>query len=918
MLLPTGTKLGSYEIIATLGAGGMGQVYRARDRKLGREVAIKVILDAFVSDRERLARFEREARALAALNHQNVATLYGMEQADGRHFLVMELVDGPTLQQAIGESGLDVGRTIHLAVQIAEGLEAAHEKDIVHRDLKPANIKIAADDKVKVLDFGLATSGRDEASGSSASPANSPTLTAMGTQAGVILGTASYMSPEQARGMAADHRSDIFSFGVVLYEMLSGRQPFQGQTVSDVLASVLAREPDLSALPPDLAPRLSDLVKRCLEKHPRRRWQAIGDVRHELELIAPNPRKLDDATNQVAVAAPVLAAPRPLWRRLLPVAAAIVITAGVTLAATMFARPAPPPAQVSRFAIPFGEGLPITIRPILAISPDGTRLAYVSNRKLLVREIAEFDARTVAVTASTIAPITPVFSPQGTDVAYFDNAEQAIRRVPITGGPATTICRMTEVPNGLTWSGDVIYFPVTAGMMRVAAAGGSPELVIKQDPDESMTRPHVLEGGRLLFSLAKRETNQADRWLNARIVVQRPGEANPTTVLEGGSDPRYLSSGHLVYLAGGVLYGRRFDPSRLASGPPVPLVHGIFRSTGGAGAGLYWYSVAENGTLVYQPGAVGASGLTKLAIAMFERDGKVIATKIPPGPYWYPRLSPDGQRIAYGVDDGRDVSVWVYDVVAGGSPRRLTFGGRDGYPAWTSDSRRVIFQSDREGDLGLYAQPADGSGTAVRLTTAEKGTAHVPQSVSHDGSVLLFDETKDNRTSLKAYSFKGQSISSYGNVQSMMPTGAVFSPNGRWVAYALRDERQSQSVVIIQPYPATGVKYQISPNTEDGHHQVWSRDGKELFYTPGPGTIFTALAVNTAGQPFSFAPAPAFARLFLNNPPSSERPFDIGQNAKGEPTILGLTTNTTDPGREERIELRVVLNWIEELKARVK
>ena len=348
------------------------------------------------------------------------------------------------------------------------------------------------------------------------------------------------------------------------------------------------------------------------------------------------------------------------------------------------------------------------------------------------------------------------------------------------------------------------------------------------------------------------------------------------------------------------------------------MVEGISRSTGTIGGGLWWYDVSENGTLVYQPGAVGAQGISEFALAMFERDGKVAPTKIPAGPYSHPRLSPNGQRIAFGVDDGRDVSVWIYDLTSGGSARRLTLGGRDQYPAWSSDSLRVIFQSDREGDLGLYSQPADGSGAAVRLTKADKGVEHIPQSTSPDGSVLLFDETRSNRASLKAYSFKDKSSAGFGNVQSSVPTGALFSPNGRWVAYTSRDEGQSLAGVIVQPYPATGAKYPISPNTEDGHHAVWSRDGKELFYTPGPGTIFGAVSVVTTAPAFSFGPAPAFARVFVNQGPLTERPFDTALNAKREPVILGLTANTTNPSREERNELRIVLNWVEELKARVK
>jgi eukaryotic-like serine/threonine-protein kinase len=923
MPLPLCTRRGAYESEAKLGQGGMGEVYRARDTTLGRDVAIKLILQVFGDDRERLARFEREARALAALNHPNIATLYGMEKAGGQHFLAMEFIDGATLQEVIGaaDGGLDVSRVIGLALQIAEGLEAAHEKGIVHRDLKPANIKISGDDRVKVLDFGLATVASDpeaQSAGLHSSLANSPTLTAIGTRAGVILGTASYMSPEQARGMPADHRSDVFAFGVVLYEMLTGRQPFRGDTVSDVLASVLAREPDLDALPSTLPPRLLELVRRSLDKHPRRRWQAIGDVRHELELLAANPRSAEDSS-RVATSARVIAPAVPLWRRLLPVAATIAATVGVTIVAMTLARPAPAPAPVSRFVIPYAEGMQLTVRPGIAISPDGSRVAFVSNRKLHVRELGDFTSRVIATTGSAgAAPVNPVFSPQGNAVAYYDNVDVTIKQVALSGGASTTVCKSLETPAGLTWSGDFIYFTSAAGIMRVPAIGGSPELVVKKDPNDAVTRPQVLDDGRFLFSIARREAGSLDRWANASIVVQRPGDEKPTTIVEKGSDPRYLASGHLIYGHGGVLYARRFDPVRLSVGAATPMVEGIFRSTTTLGGGLWWYGISDNGTLVYQPGAVGALAIPQLIIATFDRAGKVDATKIPPGPYGNPRTSPNGQRIAFAVDDGRDASVWIYDLTSGGSARRLTFGGHDRYPTWSSDSQRVFFQSDREGDFGLYAQPADGSGAAVRLTRAETGVDHIPQSASPDGLVLLFDETKNSRTSLKTYSFKDKSVSAYAGIQLNVPSGAVFSPNGRWVAYTSRDEGQSLAAVIVQPYPATGAKYQISPSSEDGHHAVWARDGKELFYTPGPGTIFNAVHVDTTSPAFSFGPAPTFARMFLNQAPSTERPFDIARNAKGEPVILGLTANTADPTREERIELRIVLNWVEELKARVK
>ncbi len=378
MALPSGTRLGPYEITHVLGAGGMGEVYRARDSKLGRSVAIKIILAPFASDADRVARFECEAKSLAAINHPNIAALYGLEQSDGQHFLVMELVEGETLADRIQRGPVDVGQALAIAHQIAEALEAAHEKGIIHRDLKPANIKITPDDKVKVLDFGLAKAIETEASG--AAVANSPTLSMMATNAGVILGTAAYMSPEQAKGFAADHRSDVFSFGVVLFEMLTGRQPFQGETAPDILASILVRDPELQKLPGDLNPRIPELIRRCLEKSPKRRWQAIGDVRAELEAIAPMPR---------LAAAPAAAPPRPLWRRAIPVVVAAIITGAIAAPAAWMLKRVPP-GEVARFAVPLLDGQQFSgiSRQTVAVSPDGRQLVYAAGTQLHLRPIS--------------------------------------------------------------------------------------------------------------------------------------------------------------------------------------------------------------------------------------------------------------------------------------------------------------------------------------------------------------------------------------------------------------------------------------------------------------------------------------------------------------------------------------------------
>ena len=925
MALGPGARLGSYEVLSTLGAGGMGEVYRARDTKLGREVAIKVVLEAFLADRDRLARFEREARALAALNHPNIATLHGMEEADGRHFLVMELVDGLTLGEHLTRGPLAVEAAIAAGVQIAEALEAAHEKGIVHRDLKPANIKITPDDKVKVLDFGLAKAGAESSSSPvSASLANSPTLTAMGTQAGMILGTASYMSPEQARGMSGDHRSDVFSFGVVLYEMLTGRQPFQGETVSDVLASVLAREPDLAALSPDLAPRLSELVKRCLEKHPRRRWQAMGDVRLELEVISAQPRRVNEpaATGPLDQRAQI---PTPVWRRALPIAGAVALGAAIATAAFMASRPVPAAPAISRFVLPFPEGLQrtATSRPSLAISPDGARVAFTGSREIYVRTLSDLEPRLLNRNTSANLAATPfsvVFSPDGKSLAYWDQADEKIKRIELAGGGVVTVCA-TTTPNGLTWSADHIYFAGAGGIRRVAAAGGESEIVIPVGQGIFVTAPQVMDDGRLLFSLAPPVEGASDRWTRARIVLQRPGDAAATTLVEGGSHPHYVPSGHLVYQSAGVIYARAFDPARGTVGGATSIIEGVLRGVSALGAGLAWYTVSANGTLVYMPGPVG-SAETEVKITWFDRAGKAEALPIPAGPYMHPRVSPDGKRIAFSRVDASESSVWVYDLVAGGSARRLTFGGTDRYPTWSSDSEWVIFQSNRGGDEGLYRQRAGISGTAERLTTAGKNEAHIPHSASPDGAVLLFDQAvgggpggAGSTSTLMAYSFKDRKSSPYGGITSLNMTGATFSPDGKWVAYSTREPGQTTNLTHVQPYPATGAKYQISTTREDGHHETWSRNGRELFYTPGPGAFIAAMKVTTTPS-FSYGPGDPAARPFTNAPPSAWRPYDVGGPGV---RFLGLTV----PGSGESAaaipnEMRVVLNWFEDLKARVK
>ena len=897
----------------------MGEVYRARDTRLGREVAIKVLPDAVAADAERIARFEREAKVLASLSHHNIAALFGMDEADGRHFLIMELVEGETLAEKIAQvstlrpraSGLSVEVVLAIALQIAEGLEAAHEKGIVHRDLKPANVKITPDDKVKVLDFGLAKAMETESTISNLT--HSPTLSMMATQAGVILGTAAYMSPEQAKGFSADHRSDVFSFGVVMYEMLTGRQPFQGETAPDILASVLAREPDLQTLPPNLNPRLIDLVRRCLQKTPKRRWQAIGDVREELETIAANPHAAPASGVQLAPTAP----PRPLWRRALPVAATAVVVFGLTALAMWRLRPMVS-APVMRFAIaiPDGQQWSGIGRSVIAMSPAGTHIVYTANRRIYLRSLSDLEARPVTGADSTgnTQQVNPVFSPDGRSIAYWEQGDGTIKRIALSGGAAVTVCQ-ADTLYGMSWDRDTIFFGQgSKGIMRVSANGGKPETVLSVKPGELAHGPQLLPDGQtLLFTLAT-GTN-TDRWDKARIVAESLKSHERKTVLEGGSDARYLPTGHLVYALGGVVFAVPFDLKRLApSGGPVPIVEGVRRALTITGSAQF--GISDAGALAYVPGPVlSTSG--QLSIGLFDRKGGSAVLKIQPGAYQLPRMSPDGKRIAFGSEDGKEASIWIYELSGTSSTRRLTFEGQghNRFPVWSADSQRVAFQSDREGDLGIFWQRADGAGAAERLTKADEGTSHVPESWAPDGERFLYNAGKSGAASLWVFSLKDRKAARFAAVESPAGTltGAMFSPDGRWVAYASREGRAS-SAVYVQPFPPTGAKYQISKNADDGHHPVWSPDGAELLFTPGPVSNLNAVRVTT--QPsFTFGEATPVPRPFQNASGAFERPYDISRD--GQHFLALMETAQTQSGAPAAPQIHVVLNWFEDLKARV-
>jgi eukaryotic-like serine/threonine-protein kinase len=900
MPLTAGTRLGSYEVIDALGAGGMGEVYRARDSKLGRSVAVKIVREG-LADPDHVVRFEREAKVLASLNHPHIASLYGMEEADGRHFLVMELVEGETLADRLRRGALPVEDTLKIALQIADALEAAHEKSVVHRDLKPANVKITPEEKVKVLDFGLAKAVETDASRGSMS--DSPTLSMMATQAGIILGTAAYMSPEQAKGFPADHRSDVFSFGVVLYEMLTGRQPFQGETAPDVLASVLVRDPELSTLPPDLNPRLSEILRRCLEKSPKRRWQAMGDLRSEIEAIAAAPRLLPAAAGQFEQ--------RPLWRRTIPVAAAAVVSAALVGTAVWFLR-TPPPQPVARFSFSLADGAVLTAvgRHSIAISEDGRQIAFVANGRIYVRSLPELEAKPISGTEGLQSVTSAAFSPDGLSVVFYAANDQTLKRIAVTGGSAVPICPATN-PYGITWRSDGIVFGQgRGGIMRVSPNGGKPEQLVTVNEGELAHGPQILPGNQhVLFTLAA-SVAAVDRWDKARIVVQSLTTKEQKTIIEGGSDARYLPTGHLVYALSGSLYAIPFDVKRLAvEGGAVPIVEGVRRAPS-ATTGAAQAATSNSGSLVYIPGpATVTSAQVELALA--DRKGTVEKLKLPSGPYATPRVSPNGREIAFVTNDGKEDFIAVAALSGDSTIRRLTYGGNNRHPVWSADGRYIAYQSDRDGDQAIFWQPADNTGQPERLTKPEPNTTHIPEAWSPAVNVLAFSALKAPEFSLWVLNLPEKKATPFGGVSSTSQIGAVFSRDGRWLAYSSNATGSNRA--YVQPFPATGAKYQVYGKEGEGaHHLLWSRDSKELIYNPRPQAL-EAVSVTTQPIP-SFGPPVLVPRPFQTGPPNTRRPFDMLPDGR---FVALITPGQTDAGANSVIEVRVVLNWFEELKARV-
>jgi serine/threonine protein kinase len=895
MGLTSGVRLGPYEIVGAIGAGGMGEVYRARDSRLGRDVALKVLPQDFARDAERMARFEREAKVLASLNHPNIASVYGVEESNCARALVMELVDGPTLADRIKQGSLPLDEALPIAKQIAEGLEYAHERGVIHRDLKPSNIKITRDGAVKILDFGLAKAL--EGDGAVADISSSPTISRLATQAGIILGTAAYMSPEQAKGKAVDRRADIWAFGCVLYEMLVGKRAFDGETITDVLAAIVRAEPEWSLLPATVPQRIRELQRRCLQKDPKQRLQAIGEARIAIDTATAG------APESVTANVERSAEP-PVWRRMLPWGiAAIAIMAVLAL---VYWHPTPEPAQVTQLSLALPEPLSGILDPNpgspIAISPDGSQIVFVGSvpDKPPQLFLLPLEQRTAITIASTENAVQPFFSPDGQWVGFF--ALGRMRKVSLRGGPAIDLTG-APVPHGANWTADgsIVYAPTFgSGLMRIPAAGGAPQVLTAPNGKEqevSHRWPQVLPGGKaVLFTI---QTVSQTTYDDSRIALLSLPTGKWHTLLEGGSYARYVPSGHIVYARAGSLMAVPFDLKRLqVSGEPVPIVEGVV--TTAATSGGAEYDVGRSGLLAYVPGTARAP---QSSLVWVDRQGASKKLPAPLNNYSAPRISPDGKLLALQIASGPS-DIWIYDFERD-TLTRVTFAGTNAAPVWTPDGRKVVYRSI-QGSPSFRWKLADGSGTEEVVLpyssfSEVNAIGSVPSSISPDGKTLLYGGLGASGTTITyALSLDGSFTSHRYLDSTHQVTSTRFSPDGRWVAYVSNESGPEQ--VYVQPFPGPGGKWMIS--VDGGSYPRWARNGREIFFMNGADMM--SVPVDT--QPTFKAGTPR--KLFENRAYARLGNYDVAPD--GQHFLMTMQ----DDAAASPNQLNVVLNWTEELKRR--
>jgi eukaryotic-like serine/threonine-protein kinase len=894
-----GQRLLHYEIVDKLGVGGMGEVYRGRDTKLNRDVAIKVLPAEFTHDRELVARFQREARVLAALNHQHIGAIFGIEEEDGIRALVLELVEGGTLADRLKKGPLEWTHALRIARQIAEALEAAHERGIVHRDLKPSNVMMTCDGTVKVLDFGLAKTVSRE---SWPTDGTLPETRTFETRAGQVFGTPAYMSPEQTRGHPVDRRSDIWAFGAVVYEMLAGIRPFPGDSVSDVLAHVLTKEPDWDALPAKTPAAIRKLLRRCLTKDPTARLDSALAARLDIDDALGFRAEAESAVRQ--------------WPRLAAVAAGVTIVAFAAIAViwTFSKNPQPAPAPpTARLAIMLSAAnrMPIAENHRdLAVSPDGRYIAFrVAGGSLAVRALDRTEVQSFA----DVKGQAPFFSPDSRWIGFFESDQ--LKKVSVAGGAPIVVARASG--DSAMWSDDdKIVFASGGSLWSVPASGGTKAVIARPEGEDEYTLPSALPGGRgILFTIRQRSPFYAGKALRSvadhetvQVAVLDRATGRHKVLIRGGTAAEYARSGHLLYALAGTLFAVAFDVDRLQlRGEPVPVARDVQMAVSNIGPANY--GVSHGGTLVYVPAAS-----SRRSLVWVDRTGNETSVGAPEAAFHYIKLSPDGTRAALEVREEQDIFVWDFRHKA---MTKLTFDpSMDCIPAWTPDGRWILFASTRNGVANLYAQAFDGTGEVRRLTTSD--TAHFVNSVTPDGTYVLavpwspksnFDIIHLPLKGLLQSSGVGSGI---GAAETLVQTpgtdyAAMISPDGRFFAYLSNESGRPE--IYVRPYPrASEGRWQVSRN--GGTAPVWGRDGKELFFLNSANTlmsvkVYASSTTFSAGNPTKVLDAKYASGEFGT--------YDVAPDGR---FLMMKETGSPEPDATPA-SMIVVLNWFEELKAAV-
>jgi len=888
-----GKKIGHYHITDKIGEGGMGVVYKAHDTKLDRDIALKVLPPAFTEDEDRLLRFEREAKVLASLNHSNIAAIYGVEEYETRQLLVLELVPGETLADHIRKRRIDLAETLDIFRQIASGLEAAHEIGVIHRDLKPANIKIRPKGQVKILDFGLAKSF----GGSLVSDEqlDDSTIVQTLTGEGVIFGTASYMSPEQARGKSLDRRADIWAFGCMLFEALTGQRIFKGETVPEVLSSVLSSEPAWTALPDTIPASILDLLKRCLRKDPSKRLRDMGDIRITLEEVA------EEFMPPAAVPESAVAFERSAVQRNLPwvITAACLLIAALAVWSPWIQPMEILPQTVKKFQMivpPLNVYGPSGRSSNIALSPDGSRMVFVvdtgSTTQLYLREMDQAQARPIT---GTEGAITPFFDPGGEWVGYFDSESQHISKVSLLGAPPRSVCSAPDV-RGADWGENdiIVYSPAqNTGLHMVSSSGSTPQQLTQPDfaaGEKSHRLPELLPGGKaIVFTIG---SGNIDSWDSATIAVVSINSREQKVLIEGGTNPRYSPTGHLIFARAGGLYAVPFDVARLeTTGVPVLVRQGVVTSEVFGGA---QFTFSGEGSLAYVP---GGPDMPIRSLVWVHRDGSEGAINAPAQYYYGPRISPNGQEVAVTIGRAND-EIWVYGLERGELVRRMFGGGDASRALWMPDSEHLVFVANTATQSKVSMMRADGGGPPEDLI--QRTHNQYPGCVSSDGKWLIYvEQPLVTGSDIWAFEF-GSATEPWAYAQTTaIETMPSLSPDSKWLAYVTNESGRFE--IVVQSFPEPRGKHQIS--ISGGPEPVWSSDGKELFFRRGNGIMVVTIE---ATDPEFRASSPVLLFETLSIEVRQFRSYDYSPRRDQFLIVKSLE-------RSQVIQVDIVLNWFEEL-----